>query len=80
MDYKWVKLSRLAYFEKFELNIPSDRIFLGLSEYHKIIEIRPTELKIWPVEDHDTDVPVATCSIIVGLVIITFTQRVTVTV
>ncbi len=28
MDYKWVKLPKLDRFEKFELNIPSDRVFL----------------------------------------------------
>ena len=36
MDYKWVILSKLGNFEKIELNIPSDRVFCGLSEYQKL--------------------------------------------
>ncbi len=39
MDYKWVKMSKFGSFEKFELNIPSCRVFYGLSENHKIIDI-----------------------------------------
>ncbi len=48
MDYKWGKLSNLGYFKIFELNTPSNGIFYGLSENHKITEIRPTKLKLWP--------------------------------
>ncbi len=48
MDYKWVKLSKLDRFKKFELNIPSDRVFSGLSENHTENHIKPTELKLWP--------------------------------
>ena len=40
MNYKWVKLSKSDHFENFELNTKFDRVFHGLSEYHKIIEIR----------------------------------------
>ncbi len=47
MDYKWVNLSKLGFLKKIELNIPSDRGFSGLSENHKIIRIRPSELKLW---------------------------------
>ncbi len=50
MGYKWVKLSKFDRFETFELNIPSDRVFSGLSENHKIIQIGPTELKLWPLK------------------------------
>ncbi len=35
---QWVKWL-LDRFETFELNIPSDRVFSGLSENHKIIQI-----------------------------------------
>ncbi len=50
MGYKWVKLSKFSCFEYFELNIPSDRVFPGLSENHKIIQIGPPETKLWPIE------------------------------
>ncbi len=50
MDYKWVKLSKLDCFDNSELNMPSDRVFSGLSEVHKIMEIGPTELKLWPLK------------------------------
>ncbi len=39
MDYKWVILSELGRTKKFELNIPTNRVFYGLSEYLKIISI-----------------------------------------
>ncbi len=51
--YKWVKLSKFGSFANYELNLPSDRVDSELSENHKIIEIRPTELKLWPSE-HNT--------------------------
>ncbi len=51
MDYKWVKLLKFGSFKKFELNIPSCRAFYGLSEYHKLIVVRQTEQKLWPVKD-----------------------------
>ncbi len=50
MDYKWVKLSKFRRFEKFELKMPSDRVFSGLSENHKIIYKGLTELKLWPLK------------------------------
>ncbi len=50
MDYKWVKLSKLSCFEKYELNILSCRACSWLSENHKIIQIGRTELKLWPLE------------------------------
>ncbi len=50
MDYKWVKLSKFGHFEKFELNIPSDRVFSGLSENHNYSQFGPTKLTLWPLE------------------------------
>ena len=44
--YRWGKCANLGKIEKFELNIPSDRVFSKLSEYQNITEIRPTELKL----------------------------------
>ncbi len=41
------EIVKLGYFEKFELSIPSDRVFSGLSENHKI---GPTKLKLRPIE------------------------------
>ncbi len=46
MDYKWVKLLKFGRFDNFELNIPSDRVFSGFSENHKIIKIGPMELNL----------------------------------
>ncbi len=43
VGYKWVKLSKSACFKFFELNTSSYKVFNGLSENHKIIEI---ELKL----------------------------------
>ncbi len=40
-------MPKLVYFEKFELNISSCRVFCGLSENHNIIEIEQSELKLW---------------------------------
>ena len=40
-----VKISKSGRFKKFELNIPSFRVFYGISENHNIIEIKPTEQK-----------------------------------
>ncbi len=48
MDYKWVKLSKSGRLKKCELNIPSCRVFYGLSEKYKYIQFGPTELKLWP--------------------------------
>lgn len=42
MGYRWAIL--MAHFE----NIAFYRVFHGHSEYHKIIAIKPTELKLWP--------------------------------
>ncbi len=39
--------------------MPSDRVFSGLSENHKIIGTRPTELKLWLLEHNSQH----TCSI-----------------
>ncbi len=50
MDYKWVKLSKFDCFEKIELNVPSDRVFYGLSEYHNIIVIGQTEQTLWSIK------------------------------
>ncbi len=36
MDYKWVKLSKFGHSGNFELNIPADKVFSGLSEIHKL--------------------------------------------
>ena len=44
---QWVILLKTACYEKFELNTSSYRVFYGLLEYHKIITIEPTELKLW---------------------------------
>ncbi len=44
--YKWVILSKLSRFELFELNTSSYRVFDGLSENQKIIEIEQTKLKL----------------------------------
>ncbi len=52
MDYKWVKLSKLGCFEKFELNISSDRVFSVLSENHKIIQVGPIKQKLRPLEQN----------------------------
>ena len=53
MDYKWVKMPKLGCFKIFELNIPSCRVFHGLSENQIIIEIEQTEQELWPVKvDH----------------------------
>ena len=46
MDYKWAILSKLGRFKNFKLNSSSYRIFYGLSEKHKIIEIGSSELKL----------------------------------
>ncbi len=46
MDYKWVVLSKLSHFKLFEQNASSDRVFDGVLENHKIIEIEQTELKL----------------------------------
>ena len=61
MNYKWVILSKFGCFENFELNKPSCRVFCGLSEYLKIIQIRCTEHKLWtfkvsrtPLSQHAT--------------------------
>ncbi len=43
-------MGEIGRFENFELKIPSDRVFSGLSEYYKIIQIGQTELKLWPLE------------------------------
>ncbi len=51
MDYKWVKMPKLGYFKKFELNISSCRVFHGLSENHNIIQIGPPEQKLWPFKE-----------------------------
>ncbi len=40
------KLVKSSHFEHFELNTSSYRVFCGLSEYHKIIEIKWTELEL----------------------------------
>ncbi len=45
MDYKWVILSKLSRFKLIELNTLFYRVFDGLSENHKIIEIERTKLK-----------------------------------
>ncbi len=50
MNYKWVKLLKLGHFENVELKMVSDRVFSVLSENHKTIQIRLTELKLWPLE------------------------------
>ena len=39
-------LPNLGHYEHFELIIPSDRVFYGLSEYTKNVEIQPTEHKL----------------------------------
>ncbi len=49
MDYKWVKLAKLAVCKNVELKMQSERVFSGLSDNHKIIQIGPTELKLWPL-------------------------------
>ncbi len=49
MDYMWGKLSKMSHFKNCELSIPSGRVFSGLPENHKIIQIGPTELKLWPL-------------------------------
>ncbi len=46
MDCKWVKLSKSGRFKMFELNTSSYRVFYGLSENHKIIEIEQIKLKL----------------------------------
>ena len=46
MDYKWVILSKLGRFKHYELNTKSYRVFNGLSEYCKIIELRQIKLKL----------------------------------
>ncbi len=44
--YKWVKLPKSDRFNIFELNTSSYRVFYGLSENHKIIEIEQIKLKL----------------------------------
>ncbi len=51
MGYRWVILSKLGCFKSFELNIPSCRVFYGLSENHKIIRFGQTVFKLWPLKD-----------------------------
>ncbi len=51
VGYKWVKLLKLGSFERFELNMPSDRVFSVLSENQTPVEIGLTENKLWPVKD-----------------------------
>ena len=46
MDYNWVKMPKLDYFENVELNIPSCRIFHGLSENSKTVAIGQTDHKL----------------------------------
>ncbi len=46
MDCKWVKLSKIRPVKIFELNTSSYRVFYGLSENHKIIEIGQIKLKL----------------------------------
>ncbi len=46
-----MELLKFGSFKKFELNMPSCRVFCGLSEYQKIIVIILTEQKLWPVKD-----------------------------
>ena len=50
MNYKWVKMPQLGYSENFELNVPTCRVFHGLSENPNIIEILPLEQKLWQFE------------------------------
>ncbi len=57
MGYKWVKKLKSGCFEISEMNIPSDRVFYELSENPKIIVIKSTEQKIWPVKDVLCQVP-----------------------
>ncbi len=63
MDYiSGGNLSNLDYFLNFELKLPSDRVFYGLSNYHKIIAIGQTEQKLWPVKDSALSaMPVTVC-------------------
>ncbi len=70
MCYKWVKLSKMGRFKKIELNIPSCRAFRGLSENHKIVEIGPSEFKLWPFKTQNSKHSVLTvhvCSIIIHI-------------
>ena len=46
MDYKWVKMPKLGRFKNFKLNTSSYRIFYGLSDDNKIIEIHGIELEL----------------------------------
>ncbi len=47
MNYKWVILSKSDQFKNFELNTLFYRVFCGLSENHKIIEIGQAELELY---------------------------------
>ena len=49
--YRWGKSTKLGSIKIFELNIPSDRVFSGLSENCEIIEIGSLELKLWPFKE-----------------------------
>ncbi len=51
MDYRWGKSSKSGPIKTSELNIPSDRVFSGLSENHNATEIGSMELKLWPHKD-----------------------------
>ncbi len=44
--HQWVMLSKLSRFKLFQLNTSFYRVFDGLSENHKIIEIGHTKLKL----------------------------------
>ena len=46
MNYKWVILSKLGHFKHFELKTLFYRVFYGLSEYQKNIEIGQIKLKL----------------------------------
>ncbi len=43
---KWVKLPKLDCFKKFEMNIPSCRVFYELSENHKNTFSGPLKFKL----------------------------------
>ena len=46
MNYKWVILSKLSHFKNLLLKMQVCRVFCGLSENHKIIEIEQAKLKL----------------------------------
>ena len=47
MNYKWVILSKLSHFKNLLLKMQVCRVFCGLSENHKIIEIEQAKLKLY---------------------------------